>query len=311
MNVTAGAAASELREPVTEMAPPYMVTVIVPIYNPGGQLDEQLESLTQQEFAGTWEVVLADNGTTDGSLDNLGAFAGRLNLRVVDASARRGPSFARNLAAEVARGEWLAFCDADDITAPDWLSRLFAARCSGDLISGVYEVERLNTPAVIAARAGVDYWKDLLRGPADFLPFAPSGNFMMRRDVYLEMGGFDETVPGPGGEDVDLSWRVQLSGRTLVLAPGAVVHYRFRGTPRSVYRQVRGYKLAEAELYVRYRDMGMRRQSVGKAASRIWWLVSRLPYLALAGHRRLTWSAVAGEVVGRVRGSIDRRVLYP
>ena len=168
------------------------------------------------------------------------------------------------------------------------------------MISGVYEVRTLNAPAVVGAR-GVAYWQELLQGPNDFLPFAPSGNFLIRRDTYLELGGFDETIPGPGAEDVDFSWRVQLSGRTLALAREAIIHYRFRGNPRAVYRQVRGYKAAEADLYLRYRDAGMGEPSVQEDVKRGWWVVSRSPYVLMSERRRMLWYAVAGEVTGRLR----------
>lgn len=279
-----------------------MVSVVIPTYNAGAQLAEQLDALTQQDFEGTWEVVLADNGSTDGSLAGLERYAGRLDLRVVDASERRGPSFARNLGATVAKGEWLAFCDADDVAAPQWLRELYAARERGDMISGVYEVERLNKPGLVTARAGVEYWSGLLRGPSDFMSFAPSGNFLMSRATFFEIGGFDETLPNPGCEDVDLSWRVQLGGRSLVLAADAIVHYRLRSTARSMYRQVRGYKAAEAALHQRYASAGMIRHPLKQTLRRMMWLVTRSPYLLMGQQRRLLWCAVAGEVAGYVRG---------
>jgi glycosyltransferase involved in cell wall biosynthesis len=285
----------------------YAVSVIIPTFNAGDELIEQLRSLASQDFTGTWEVVLADNGSTDSSVERAAEAGTGLTLRVLDASLRRGPSYARNAGADAARGEYLAFCDADDIADPRWLSRLYESRDCGEMVSGVYEVEHLNRPGVIAARAGVEYWSQLLAGPSDFLPFAPSGNFLMRRDLYLAMGGFDETVPGPGGEDVDFSWRLQLAGHRLVLATGAVIHYRFREGYRDIYRQVRGYKAAESELYERYRSVGMRRRSVWTMLNRLWWLFSRSPYLLLNEHRRLLWFAVAGEVAGYIRGSRMRR----
>lgn len=289
--------------------PDIAVTVVIPAYNGGPLLVEQLRTLAQQDFDERWEVVLADNGTTDGSLDDLTEFAASLEIRVIDASARRGPSYARNEGARQARGEWLAFCDTDDLMARGWLSALYAMRNDFDIVAGKYDVLTLNPPADVDARGGAEHWSGLLRGPAGFLPFAGSANLLIRRSFYLDIGGFDESIPGPGAEDVDLSWRVQLGGGTLGYAPDAVMHYRFRTSPRAVYRQARAYKLAETELYARYYSVGMQSDPPGYLRQRCLWLASRAPYLVLGRRRQVLWCTVAGEVVGMYRTRGARRVI--
>jgi len=101
-------------------------TAIVPCYNAERTLDATLASLVAQSYA-NWEAVLVDDGSTDDTPDLLAAWASRdPRIRVVRI-ANSGPSVARNHAAmTLARGEYLAFLDSDDIWEPRKLSRVAA-----------------------------------------------------------------------------------------------------------------------------------------------------------------------------------------
>ena len=285
------------------------VSVVIPVHNGGPLFGEQLMALSRQDFTGSWEVVVADNGSTDESAALAAQFCGRLNVRVVDASGRRGPAHARNAGAQAALGSWIAYCDADDIVDVGWLSALFAARGSGDVVTGRCDVTTLNHPDITFARGGAELGTRLPEGPAHFLSYAPSCNLLIQRDTLLGIGGWDESLPYC--EDVDLSWRAQLAGHTLAFAPDAVVHYRFRGSAADLYRQMLRYKAAEPALFARYRDAGARRRTPAEVGRTAWWLVSRLPYTALGTRRRFLWCALAGGAVGRLQGSVRSRVFYP
>lgn len=284
------------------------VSVVMPAYNPGSQLCDQLEALAGQTLDGSWEVVIADNGTRDGSLEVLSRFAGRLDVRVVDATARSGPSYARNTGVRDARGEWVALCDADDVVGAGWLAALYAARLDYDLVSGAMETAALNRAETIRARGRTSLWLELHPGPCNFLPIALSANLLMRRADFLRLGGFDESMPH--GEDVDFSWRAQLEGLSMGMAPDAIVHYRFRPKPLDAYRQMVGYESAHPVLYRKYRDLGARRDPVRVTARRLFWLLSRSPYAVMGLRRRYTWFSIAGGVVGRLKGSWANRIIY-
>ena len=123
---------------------PSLVSVVMPARNARPTLEAQLEALRAQDYAGPWELVVADNGSTDGTAGLTRRWAGTLPVRVVDAASSRGASFARNRGWRSARGDLIAFCDADDVVDSRWLSRLAKAAEEADLVGGPYEFGRLN-----------------------------------------------------------------------------------------------------------------------------------------------------------------------
>jgi glycosyltransferase involved in cell wall biosynthesis len=79
------------------MAWPTLVTVVLPVRNGERDLGRQLTALAAQSYAGKWELLVVDNGCTDRTLEVVRGFAGKLlQMRVVDATARRGLNYARN-----------------------------------------------------------------------------------------------------------------------------------------------------------------------------------------------------------------------
>lgn len=283
---------------------PALVSVVIPARNAAATLREQLEALAGQTYTGAWEVVLADNGSTDGTVEIARRFSHpRAELRVVDASARAGSSFARNFGAAQARGDFVVFCDADDVVAPGWLEAMARAARDYDAVTGPQDAGEINPPVV-------QHWRPpraTTLPRSAFLPYAPSCNLGVWADVYAGTGGFDEDYPQ--AHDVEWSWRAQLAGHTLGFAADAVVHYRYRATVRGVARQAYLSGLDSARLYRDFRSRGMRRPRLVRSL-RVWaWLVARSPYLASATQRGV-WVRRAGEAWGRVRGSARFRVMF-
>ena len=112
------------------------LSVVIPVRNGARTIGEQLSALTCQDFVGEWEVVVADNGSTDNTKDVVASFIPALpTLRLVDASSWPGASYARNFGARCADGGYLLFVDADDRVTSCWLSAM-AAASSGSLAIG-------------------------------------------------------------------------------------------------------------------------------------------------------------------------------
>lgn len=282
-----------------------MVSVVIPVFNGEATLGAQLEALTHQTYRGDWEVIVADNGSTDRSLDLVRSFADRLpGLRIVDASDRRGQCHARNLGARAARGEFIGFTDQDDVVAPEWIEALGEAGQDFDLVGGRLETHLLNDPTGLSWRVPK---RDGLPTILGFLPYAEGGNCGIHASVLQDLGGWTEEFLG-GGEDVDLSWRAQLSSYTLGYASKAVVHYRYRSDLRRTARQAYGYGVSHSHLYRVYRYRGVRkpRTFTGLKA----WAV----LLAHAGdlfhaEDRFRWVFLACMRIGRLRGSLRYHVV--
>lgn len=287
--------------------PAPVVSVVLACRNAEATLAAQLEALARQGFAEPWELMLVDNGSSDGTLAVADRFAERLPLRVVDASERAGQAFALNAGVRAAGAERIVFCDADDEVADGWLAALAGALAEHELVAGRHDVEALNAPAFRASRepAFVHGLPTLPFPP--FVPHATSSALGLTRRLHDELGGFDETMDVLF--DTDLSVRAQLAGHAIHEVPEAVVRYRYRDTLGGTFRQARSYAAAMALLQCRYVPAGAR------APGRRTWLVEgwqpvlgALPRAGTAaGRARLAW--LLGWQAGRYAGSVRYRVL--
>ena len=278
-----------------------MISVIVPVRDGGPWFADQLAALAAQECDEPWEVIVADNGSSDGSVALARRWAeGHPRFHVVDASSRRGPSAARNAGVKAASGELLAFCDADDVVAPGWVAAWVAALDGADVLAGHLDLWSLNGRPPVPDQA-------VATRQLGFLPFALGANLAVRRSAFDAVGGFAEDLTT--GEDVDLSWRLQLAGYRFAQAPAAVVAKRERSRAGEVFRQARTYGRCGPMLFRRYRSRGARRDLVG--ALRSWgWLVVALPTLLRPAHRA-AWARAAAVRIGRLEGSLSERVFFP
>lgn len=289
------------------MTQPALVSVVMPVRDGAELLDEQLAALAGQSYSGAWELLVADNGSTDGSLSVAEAWRDRLpRLRVVDATDRPGAAHARNVAAAAASGDLLVFCDADDVADAGWLEAMVAAAADADVVAGRIETHRLNDE--LARR-----WRPFLAHGSEpishgWLPYALSANAAFRAEVFRALGGFREDYPV--GEDVEISWRAQLSSYRLRFAPDAVMHYRYRTALLPLLRQYLAYGTIGPRLYRDFQAAGMPPSPV-RAAVRPWLrLLGRLPVALLSrGARGDVLRRIAFRL-GRVRGSVDLHVAY-
>ncbi|WP_170227329.1 glycosyltransferase [Cellulosimicrobium cellulans] len=228
------------------------LSVVIAAFDAQDTLDEQLDALAGQDVGFAFEVLVCDNGSRDATADLVRRRQEREPwLRLVDASARRGPSAARNIGAGQARGRFLAFCDADDVVGQGWLAGMHDALQHDEFVTGSWEGDRLNS----GNRASVSWTTDpIVTKP--FFPWLPgtgAGTMGIRRAVFEEAGGFDESLAT--GEDVDLSWRVQLAGHRLVHHPEIVLHVRKRDGLRAIFRQAYAYGAGDRLLRHRYADV--------------------------------------------------------
>jgi GT2 family glycosyltransferase len=282
------------------------LTVLIAVRDGADVIAPQLEALASQELAASWEVVVADNGSRDGTMALVESFADRLpGLRVVDASAQAGQAYATNEGARSARGRSIVLLDADDLVTPGYLASMAASLDENDFVAARLDCQSLNPPWLWSSRPPTQV--EGIGAPFAFLPSAAGCSLGIRRAVFEEVGGFDDTIME--GNDVDLCWRVQLAGHTLQFVPDAVVGYRYRVTMRSIFHQARAYGAAGPALYRRYRERGMPRRSRRTALR---FHAGALVRLARARSRSdlAACAFLFGFRWGLVVGSLENRVLY-
>jgi glycosyltransferase involved in cell wall biosynthesis/peptidoglycan/xylan/chitin deacetylase (PgdA/CDA1 family) len=270
-------------------------SVVIPALNASRTIAETLSGLAEQTIAKQLEVLVCDNGSTDGTEAAVrSAEVGELTVRLIDGGSG-GPSIARNTGIRAARSDLLLFCDADDYPDSRWAERLCEHLRSVDVVVGSLEPSRLNT------RTGAETRSYQSEAPTHWdYPFAFGANCGYRREVFEAAGLWDARYRT--GQDIEMSWRAQLAGFRLGWCPDAVVHYRHRAGLAALVQQF--YRYGRKEPALREQFHAAVERGAGPRTPRplrlLPWVLSRLPYLALTGRRRALWLRRAAFMLGDV-----------
>ncbi len=209
------------------------LTVIIVNYNAGDRLGRCLDCLSRQTFS-DFETIVVDNGSTDGSITE--SRRRHPFARFDEAHANLGFAAANNRAAKAAAGEWLVFLNPDAYADPDWLCELVAASVRYPW-ADAFGSTQINAQAPSLIDGAGDVFSVLgipYRGhygwPLESLPpegecFSPcAAAAMYRKDTFDRLAGFDERF-FCYGEDVDLGFRLRLSGgRAVQVRNARVLH---------------------------------------------------------------------------------------
>jgi glycosyltransferase involved in cell wall biosynthesis len=285
---------------------PDLISVVLPVLDGEEHLAEQLRALAKQTYTGDWEMVVVDNGCTDRSIEIARSFASSFpSLTIADATDRRGLNHARNVGAAAARGDFLAFCDADDAATPGWLDAMARAAEGADIVGGRLDWEALNDPVIRAWRPQGPM-TDLLVDHG-FMRYAPGGNLGVWTRIAREIG-WDERFRF-GSSDHGFAWQAQLAGYTASFASDAVMQQRYRRTLWAMARQQFRYGSSGPQLQRAYRALGMPDPD-NRQAVQIWRnLLVSVPDLWHSRARRGNWIRTASFRLGRLVGSARARVL--
>lgn len=223
------------------------VSVAVLSWNGRRHLETCLEALGAQRDPGVdWEILVLDNGSTDGTVDWLKReVQPRLpRLRLIESPVNLGFCAGNNRLVAEASGDAVAFLNNDTRPRPEWLGALVDA-----LAAAPPDVAAVSGKIVDWAGKCLDFGRGVMtfdghafqldfRRPLDRaqvpaageeLLFACGGNMLIRRESFLAAGGFDESFFAYL-EDVDLGWRLWSGGERVVFVPDAVVHHRSSAT---------------------------------------------------------------------------------
>ena len=220
-------------------------SIIVPVFNRPDEVDELLESLsnqTQKDF----EVIIVEDGSVKTCKDVCDKYADILALHYY-AKENSGPGQSRNYGAERANGEWLLILDSDVVLPTGYLEAIDHSLTSDIVAFGGPDAAH---PSFTPVQKAISYSMTSFfttggirgsspqsggtRGALD--KFYPrSFNMGIRRDVYLQLGGFSKMR---FGEDIDFSYRIVEAGHSPRLFPEAWVWHKRRTDFKKFFRQV-------------------------------------------------------------------------
>ncbi|WP_170070097.1 glycosyltransferase family 2 protein [Knoellia remsis] len=272
-------------------------SVVIPTYNAAHVIGEQLAALRDQVDAPPFEVVVADNGSTDDLYAVVDRWRDSLpGVRIVDASRGRGVSVARNAGMENASSDRILICDADDRVSESWVSALSEALNEHHLVSGPVETTALSGAS--AAWVPIAERTDGLFETWSGRTYGIGCNLGMRRGVWQEVGGFDETYPA-GAEEIDFAWRAWDLGYRFAYVPDALIHYRIRTDLRGVLRQQFNSGRGTATLYAKVRPTEVVPKSVLRRIHHELLLLRRFPIRGTGDDRR-RWLTLMAFEAGKV-----------
>ena len=225
---------------------------IVPVFNRPDEVGELLESLCSQTVK-DFEVIIVEDGSQKTCKDVCDKYAGILDLHYYY-KENSGPGQSRNYGAERAKGEWLIVLDSDVVLPTGYLTHVddslrpeLSAWGGPDAAHDSFT----DTQKAISYSMTSFFTTGGIRGGKKKLDkfFPRSFNMSIRRDVYLQLGGFSKMR---FGEDIDFSYRIVEAGYQTALLPDAWVWHKRRTDFRKFFRQVYNSGIARINLSKRH-----------------------------------------------------------
>lgn len=201
-----------------------LASVIVPVFNGAQTLGACLDALLAQTIdTENYEVIVVDDGSTDGSAE----IAGQYGVTLIR-QERAGPGAARNRGAQEARGRLFLFTDADCAPTPDWVEQMLVPFADPD-VGGVKGIYRTRQRSLVARFAQAEYEEkyDRMRR-MEQIDFVDTYAAAYRREVFASQGGFNPEFLR--NQDQEFSFRLARAGYKLVFAPNAVVYHQHPAT---------------------------------------------------------------------------------
>ncbi|VVB89283.1 Glycosyltransferase AglI [uncultured archaeon] len=213
-----------------------MISIIVPVYNSSNTIEAGLESLKNQNFC-CYEIIAVDNGSSDSSKEKIKNFKEVILLE----EFKKGPAAARNLGIKNARGDIIAFTDSDCCVSEDWLSKIFEtfnnhkeAHAIGGSVLNANPNNLISRASEISDFGLISYSK---KNTPRWVRIVPTLNAAYRREVFNELGCFDDDIKYAAGEDALFNWRLVKNRKKIFFNPEIKVMHFHRSTIKSFLRK--------------------------------------------------------------------------
>ncbi len=204
------------------------VSIIIPVKNRPDEVAECLQSLNQLDYpVEKREIIVVDDASDDHTKDMVATFP----VHLISIKPHRQASFCRNLAAQKAKGDVLAFLDSDCLADPLWLKELVPAfrvpsnGAVGGVVDSWFNEKRIDRYEKVMSSLNMGTWPKSSREDGRFF-YVPSCNLLVRKGLFMDLGGFREDMVV--GEDVDFCWRLQDHGHHVEYRPMGRIFHRHR-----------------------------------------------------------------------------------
>lgn len=217
------------------------VTVVIPTYNRRLLLKQCLDAIARQTYpVSLFDVIVVDDGSKDGTEDFIREYSKDLKINFTFFKQQNsGPAAARNRGIQHAKGEIIAFTDDDCIPADNWIEegvKLFVDPFIGGVGGGIRQVGNGITSEFIEFHR---IWQvPIIEGKANYLITA---NAFYRRDILVSVGGFEEGIKNPGGEDPDISMKIRECGYVLKVNENSIVYHAHKESLKGFYKTFYNY----------------------------------------------------------------------
>jgi glycosyltransferase involved in cell wall biosynthesis len=288
---------------------PY-ISVVIPTHNRKSLLLNTLRGFQNQSYdKGRFELVVVDDGSTDGTREEIEAVLDRFDypLRIAGQD-KKGPASARNLGMSLAKGEIVAFTDDDCLPDPAWLceiSRAFSHpgtwAVSGRIFSrippGIFVHSLLSASTIVSES---DHFM--------------TGNFAVRKDAARRIGGFDPRFEDPWFEDYDFAYRIRDGGGEIATAADAKICHPPQYQSFFGYLRKTRFSKYLALMQVKHPGKGFDgairanfRMAAKTSLTILLFALAPLPWTNVAGRLLMLWGIAAFRAWRRVR-AVDKHL---
>ncbi len=217
-----------------------LVSIVIVNFNGKDYIKNCIYSIQKNNYS-SWEVVVVDNGSIDGSVQMLESEFGNLsNFHLIKLEKNFGPALARNKGVAMAKGEVIGFLDNDTEVHPDWIKnavryyenneKVGILQCKLLMLKDKnkfdYAGEYLSSLGFLIHRASFEEDDNGQYDRPDEILAAKSAGMFIRKDVFDKINGFDEDY-FIFVEETDLGWRSWLAGYSAIFAYDSVIFHHF------------------------------------------------------------------------------------
>jgi glycosyltransferase involved in cell wall biosynthesis len=199
----------------------HQVSVIIPTHNGENRISRCLEALLEQRTSHAYEIIVVDDGSTDQTAEVVGSYP---SVKLIP-QKQAGPAGARNNGVKNACGDVILFTDDDCVPLNDWIDKMVRPFDDPETVGskGVYLTAQKELISRFIQQEYEEKYERLSKSDGINLVDTYSAGF--RREIFLKIGGYDESFAVPSVEDRDFSYKLWTLGYKMVFVPEAKVYH--------------------------------------------------------------------------------------